>query len=240
MLYASQLILNPRSRQVQAELRDPYQMHRTMAKAFGDAPGEWEAARCLFRVDARRVECAPEIEAPHLLVQSRRTPHWERLTVAADYLIGVPQCREFSPRLRVGQNLAFRLRCNPTVKRGGKRVGLYQDEERRAWLRRKGDEHGFRALCAALREVGPQPLGSIGSACDPDPADEAPLRFRVPLKEGTRIDSTRVPNRAAFSAAQFDGSLVVTDVEQFQAALAGGIGSAKSFGFGLLSVAKER
>jgi len=38
MIHLSLLILNPRSRQIQAELRDPYQMHRTISRAFGEDP----------------------------------------------------------------------------------------------------------------------------------------------------------------------------------------------------------
>ena len=36
-MYLSRLILNPRSRQVRNELADPYEMHRTVCKAFPDA-----------------------------------------------------------------------------------------------------------------------------------------------------------------------------------------------------------
>jgi len=238
MLYLSQLILNPRSRRVQAELADPYQMHRTLSKVFGDGPGEWEAARCLFRVDQRPIAIAREMEAPHLLVQSLALPHWERLTIAGDYLIGVPEIRESRPQFRAGQRLAFRLRCNPTVKRNGKRVGLYKEEERRAWLNRKAQENGFRVLHVVLREAGPQPLGEIWRDPGPSPDEREPLQFRVPLKGGERIDSTRAPNRAAFSAAQFDGTLLVNDPQLLRAALEQGIGSGKAFGFGLLSLAR--
>lgn len=42
--------------------------------------------------------------------------------------------------------------------------------------------------------------------------------------------------RQTWHAVQFDGVLDVTDMMAFQSALANGIGSAKAFGFGLLSV----
>jgi hypothetical protein len=38
-MFLSMIEVNPRCRQVQAELRDPYQMHRTLSKAFGDGDG---------------------------------------------------------------------------------------------------------------------------------------------------------------------------------------------------------
>jgi CRISPR system Cascade subunit CasE len=43
-----------------------------------------------------------------------------------------------------------------------------------------------------------------------------------------------------FVSAQFDGILQVVDVDKMHAAIANGIGSAKGFGFGLLSLAPVR
>ena len=36
-LYLSRLILNPRSRQVMSEMAHPYEMHRTLMRAFPEA-----------------------------------------------------------------------------------------------------------------------------------------------------------------------------------------------------------
>ncbi len=150
MLYLSQLTLNPRSRQVQAELRDPYEMHRTLAKAFGEGPEGQSAARCLFRVE----EGAGGLSL-RLLVQSQRPPSWQNLTASPDYLRDAPQVKSFAPALSTGQLLSFRLRANPTVRRDGKRLGLYRPEERLAWLSRKASENGFALLTAT--EISERP-----------------------------------------------------------------------------------
>ncbi len=208
MLYLSRLTLNPRSRQVQSELRDPYEMHRTLSKAFGEGEDAQAAARYLFRVE----------ESPHgalcLLVQSRTAPAWDRLSAPPDYFQEPPQVKPFAPTLRAGQTLAFRLRANPTKReatpadsrRQGSRVGLYTDDARLAWLARKASESGF-ALC------------SVTQAGDSPPECQAKN------------------HRAVFSAVRFEGILRVTDPERLLCALAGGIGAAKGFGFGLLSLA---
>jgi CRISPR system Cascade subunit CasE len=48
----------------------------------------------------------------------------------------------------------------------------------------------------------------------------------------------QLPDRKIqFSAARFDGVLQISDADLFTDALESGIGSAKGFGFGLLSVA---
>lgn len=208
MLYLSRLTLNPRSRQAQSELRDPYEMHRTLSKAFGEGDDVQAAARCLFRVE----------ESPRgdltVLVQSRTEPAWDCLTAPPDYLRGSPQVKPFAPTLRAGQTLAFRLRANPTQRQSakpegrrlGNRVGLYTDEARLAWLSRKASESGF-ALCSVTQ------AGEAPSEC------RARGRFVV------------------FSAARFEGILRVTDPERLLSAVGGGIGAGKGFGFGLLSLA---
>lgn len=134
-MFISYLPLNSRSAQVRAELRDPYQMHRTLTRAFGDDKDQYERARCLFRVDEDRNR------GVYVLVHSRVAPDWSFLP--GRYLDGNAQVKELTPVLQSGAVLAFRLRANPTVKREGKRLGLYTDEERMAWLHRKGEKHGF-------------------------------------------------------------------------------------------------
>jgi len=147
MIYLSKLVLNPASRQVQAELRDPYQMHRTLAKAFG-ADGDFERARCLFRIDELRSS-----GALYLLVQSLAPPNWERLTASARYLQDAPQVTTFEPRLAEGQRLAFRLHANPTVKRERKRYLISGEGGQLDWLRRKGEQHGFALLSARVSDA---------------------------------------------------------------------------------------
>lgn len=203
MVYLSRLLLNPRSHQVQAELRDPYQMHRTLSKAFSDDREEYQQARCLFRVDE-----IPGESYLCLLVQSRVQPNWGHWQVTEHYLVAPPATKEFEPNLGAGQILAFRLRANPTVRREGKRLGLYRDEERLAWLARKGELHGFRPCQVTVR------------------------------KEDTLQSRATAGHEATFNAVRFDGTLGVTEPEAFAAALEGGIGSGKGFGFGLLSLAR--
>src|SRR5512138_2750259 len=88
-MYLSRLILNPRSRQVRNELADPYEMHRTVCKAFPggvfeEARSERNATSVLFRVDVH-----PRTHIPTVLVQSRQKPNWDFLSVEnKDYLLG--------------------------------------------------------------------------------------------------------------------------------------------------------
>lgn len=202
-IYLSRLVLNPRSRQVWSELRDPYQIHRTLSKAFGDDSQKYKGARVLFRVDSSQDSDL------WLLVQSVVEPDWRPVEQVPGYLIGQVQVKRIEPSLRVGQRLIFRLRANPTVRRDGKRLGIYKDDEQEDWLRRKASEHGFGVLSyIAKREQA--------------------------------VQSTTQNGRGKFAAVTFDGVLKVTDPDKFLIALRSGVGSAKAFGFGLLSIAPVR
>jgi CRISPR system Cascade subunit CasE len=152
-MYLSKILLTPRSRQVRSELAEPYEMHRTLLRAFPDknagGPG-----RVLFRVDLTR-----ETGMPALLVQSERLPDWSRLPVGEKYLLELFPPKEFRPNFQEGQRLMFRLRANPTIKRDGKRLGLLHEDEQETWLRRKSEEAGF-----AIQSLWMAPEGLIRGA----------------------------------------------------------------------------
>jgi CRISPR system Cascade subunit CasE len=215
-MYLSRLILNPHNRRVQKEIAAPYEMHRSLMRAFPDDLDEG-AERVLFRLDAH-----PRTGALILLVQSLNLPDWSWLAEpgARGYLLPVndpnPAVKPFDPNLAPGQVLAFRLRANPTVKRqfngqGHKRVGLYREEEQVEWLQRKGEQGGFRVLSA--RTTGQNVTG------------------------GT-IRRDEATHKLHLLVVQFDGTLQVTDPERLRDTVRQGVGSGKGLGFGLLSLAR--
>ena len=217
-MYLSRLILNPRNRCVQKEVADPYQMHRSLMKAFPDNL-EQGAERVLFRLEAH-----PGTGALILLVQSLTLPDWSWLAEpdARDYLLPVdepnPAVKPFDLNLAPGQVLAFRLRANPTVKRRfddetHKRVGLYREEEQIEWLKRKGERGGFRVL--SVRTSNQDSVNGY-----------------------IRRDEER--HKLKLLAVQFDGLLQVTDPDRLCETVRQGIGSGKGLGFGLLSLAPMR
>ena len=149
MIYLSRLVLDPKSRQVKSELADPYEMHRTLAKAFGDGSGEFAAARCLFRVDDHPLD-----DRPVVLVQSKTEPDWDTLAARQAYLTERPAVKALALSIRPDQRLAFRLLANPTVCREGKRHGLQTEEDQIAWLQRKGKAGGFRIVQVRVVDLG--------------------------------------------------------------------------------------
>jgi CRISPR system Cascade subunit CasE len=211
-VYLSRLTLNPRNRRAQRELAAPYQMHKTLMRAFPDDIDR-EKDRILFRVDLD-----PRTGVPTALLQSTLEPRWDWLTNdgARGYLLQPPETKTFDLNLAPGQVLAFRLRANPTVKRRcddgeRRRIGLYREEEQQEWLERKAEQGGFRLL-------------SVRSRNAPD------------VQGWARHDG--VKHKLKLFAVRFDGLLQVTDPDRLREAVRRGIGSGKGLGFGLLSLAR--
>lgn len=211
-VFLSKLCLDPRSRRVHAEIRAPYEMHRTLSRAIsavaesaGDEAAKIAQARMLFRVDGTN-----DAGQVVVLVQTRVLPEWGSIGAITGYLATSPAVREVELAIAEGTRLSFRLRANPTVKREGKRRGLYGEAEQVAWLARKGTLHGFRVLHV------------------------------TPTCEARMQRTRRHDDVVEHLAVRFDGELVVSDGSAIEDAVADGIGSSKGFGFGLLSLARSR
>ena len=210
-MFLSRLILNPMSRRVQTELADLYELHRTLMRAF---PDDLDPAteRILFRVDTDRRSGVPTV-----LVQSLTHPDWSAVAAIPGYLLTTPPevenpaCKPYDPRAARGQLLRFRLRANPTFRRAGKRLAWLREEDQIAWLARKADGSGFRIISVTVIPEG----------------------FQDAVRD-------RTGDKMRHFAVRFDGLLQVTDPTRFLETLRRGIGPAKAFGFGLLSVAPAR
>jgi CRISPR system Cascade subunit CasE len=95
-----------------------------------------------------------------------------------------------------------------TRKKNGRRTPIVKREELLTWLQRKAKSGGF--------------------SVDPDSLRILPRGREFFHKPGAH---------GAHNAIEFQGELVVRDPAQFRATVATGIGSAKAFGFGLLTIA---
>ena len=226
-MHLSRLTLNPRTRRVQRELANPYELHRTLLRAYPDELPD--AERILYRV-----ETDPRSGVPAVLLQSHARPDWAWLGEpgARDYLLAAPQTKAFELTLTPGQLLAFRLRANPTARRrlpdgSRKRVGLYDEEEQIAWLQRKGESGGF--LVRSVR-VGESARVTGWARCRPKKGEHKQA------EPGSSPKGRRCP--LTLLSVQYDGLLQIADADALWRTVQGGIGSAKGFGFGLLSLAR--
>jgi len=193
------------------QAQNPYQLHQALWRLF---PGFEDADReFLFRVEQLQKGMGAQV-----LMQSAMQPQSSEQSPA------ILAQREYVLNVQNGQRLRFRLRANPiktikdsskgTVEKKGKtftktvRVPLLHEEQQQAWLERK--LQAFAQLETLI--VQPEPV----------------LYFRK-VKEG---------RTGKIQTVMFDGVLMVTDAEAFNSQIPKGIGPAKAFGCGLLSLAR--
>jgi len=229
-MFLSKLVLNIRNPKARGDLARPYEMHRTLMNSY---PHTRVENRCdlLFRVESSRTG------PPIVLVQTRDKPDW--IALPANYLRGKPDSKLFDLAITSGQWLRFRLRANPTKRvaaknerlgsdMAGKRIGLLTEADQIRWLLRRANVGGFKVL------------GGWVDVKHPETGEPIQLpNFRVDVVPEGRDRNDKPGHAGAFLAVRFEGVLTVTDPATFQATVAAGIGSAKAFGFGLLSVARR-
>lgn len=134
-MYIARLELNLRSAMVQSELKNIYELHRSLMRGFPDRE-EGGSGRVLFRVEEKLKR---GLSMPVLMVSEKRI---EPAKYRESYLLGC-RVKEYSVKPIAGMTLRFCLRANPTMRREGKRVGLKEPLEQQAWLTRKADQAGF-------------------------------------------------------------------------------------------------
>jgi CRISPR system Cascade subunit CasE len=158
-----------------------------------------------------------------VLVQSRTEPDWSR--IPEGYLVDLPgdnpavaPMNLLLSQVKVGGVYHFRLRANATkrirtgTEEAGKRVEIFGFDALALWFERKASDAGFAANAG-------QWISSLV------------------INEEAKVLGHRGNSRLTFGSTLFEGQLRVTDVDRFKQAIGAGIGSAKAYGFGLLSIA---
>ncbi|MFQ3638477.1 MAG: type I-E CRISPR-associated protein Cas6/Cse3/CasE [Chloracidobacterium sp.] len=248
MIYLSQLTLNPTNRHVFRLLRTPYHTHAAIMRAFppGDRPAEGRHAgngRVLFRVEPARPATGPWVT---VLVQSLTAPNWEPLRAELGASLHVEQ-RSLEPKFRVGQQFRFRLRANPTVRchkaegnrKPGQRYGIYGEEPLFKWLVRKGNPPGGSnrgGFSVAKGELWMVDEGHWTAWREAPPALTEADPFQA---DGGAKKLEKTGQSLTIHTVLFEGRLTVTQPDAFVETLKFGIGSAKGFGCGLLSLARR-
>lgn len=146
-MYLSKIVLNPVSYQVQKEIENPYQLHRTIINAFPEIlKNKKREGRILFRIEKER-------NRPYLsvLIQSSLCPNWEFLMKKDNYLLKDPVFKQFNyPKFKIGNKYWFCLFSNPTKKVNGQRVGFYNEIDQYNWIQRKAELLGFQILYVSI------------------------------------------------------------------------------------------
>lgn len=121
------------------------------------------------------------------------------------------QTKKISFKFQKRSKFRFRLRANPVITRNGKRLGLIRDDALVGWLRKKEEQIGVW-FCSVLA------------------VDEG-------YTNGIK-NNGEYPKHIKIKTARFEGCMEIIEPERFHNALVNGIGPAKAFGCGLLSLAR--
>lgn len=223
----SRLILNPLDREVRKMMADVGELHRAVLSGF--ASTEQPDARAHHGV-LHRLETDERTGALVLMVQSRSIPdwqHWPRAWLAPmSEAVATRGLDDELAALRAGITCTFRLIANATrrvmtksgpdgERRHGKRVPVRGQQGAEEWLIRKAAASGFELI----RE-----------------GDNAVLEVRPEIQRVGR----RRGERLTFDGVRYDGILRVVDAELFRKAIVDGLGPAKAYGYGMLSVRAQR
>ncbi|MER6632877.1 type I-E CRISPR-associated protein Cas6/Cse3/CasE [Streptomyces sp. NPDC000987] len=254
MPYLSKIALNPRRRAAVALLSSPHRLHAAILSGLAVQP---VTERILWRLDSN---------TPHraeILVLTDSRPSWAHLVDEAGWPGadgGDPLIADYTPlleRLARGREFGFRLTANPVqniprpsrpseqqaarLKDGadngslqrGFRVAHRTADQQLEWLLKRCERHGFSIPDATATPPAPG-LQTDGQELSAGPA--VTIVSRDILRFRKRPDGPRV----TLSTATFEGRLRVTDPDTLRASLLGGIGPAKGYGQGLLTLAPLR
>lgn len=214
-MYLSRMYLNGQRRHTRALLANPQKMHAAVLSSFPpDTSALTDAGRVLWRVDQTRDSTA-------LYVVSPAVPSFEHLQEQAGWVQEPSwQTSDYTQmlnRITKGQRYAFRLTANPvhTVTEGGKkrRVAHIVPFHQAQWLLERQDQLGSSLM---------------------DEAAEATFT----TSKSTRLVFNRNGRRVTIQQVTFDGILEVTAADQLRTVLTSGLGKARGYGCGLLTLAR--
>ena len=215
-MFLSRIAINVARRQARFLLGSPQAMHAAVLSSFAPGvPTETDDGRVLWRID-RTAD-----HAVWLYVVSPEAPDMTHVVEQAGWPTqGAWETRDYAPllaRINAGQQWAFRITANPvrTVTKDGvgKRRGHVTSSQQQGWFLERGEPNGFIVMQTGM------------DAPDLVVSNRENKSFR------------RGGSRVTLVTAQFDGRLEVRNAAAFRRVLAHGLGRAKGYGCGLLTLA---
>ena len=231
-MYITKATLNPQRRGAKHLLASPQRMHAAILSGF--APGELtqgEPGRLLWRLD-------PADHHVDLLVVSPGMPDLIGLVEVAGWPATTPaQTKDYAPfieRVVRGSRWHFRLRANPVhaVRKPGwersRRLGHVTAEHQAQWWIDRAEHVGLNIIDPPVLPVDPVRA-----------SDRVSVVERKTLSFG-REDSSGRRSRVTLTTAAFEGHAEVVNAERARTALVEGVGRARAYGCGLLTLVASR
>lgn len=234
-MYISRMALNGARRSAMEIIASPNKMHAAIEASFppiqnsslggfSDCENDGVEGRVLWRIDP----IPGKGRSAWLCVVSPRRPDLTHLCEQAGWpAVGGWETKNYEPRLSSlaeGQFCQFRLKANPVRKvRDDKgrtsnpsTIGTIQGhvtvQQQMDWLVERSERNGFR-ICTGAEDS-----------------------LKLAVSQRNKLTFGHSGSKATLATAVFDGMLEVTDADSFRSALCCGIGRAKAFGCGLMTI----
>lgn len=234
-MYLTRFPVNTARTEARRLLGSPHLLHGAVNMAFPELPArDGEGPRVLWRVDRARTGRA------HLFIVSPTPPDLTHLKEQAGWpTLAEPgwttfAYEEFLSGLKPGDVWAFRLTANPvhyirkeTDPAGArtKRTAHITPRHQIGWLLKRQERAGFEVTTKSPdRRLLPE-----GDEHEVIVLDRTPLRFGK--SESERRHDVRL------TQVTFAGRLRITDLEAFHRTLTHGLGKARAYGCGLMTLA---
>lgn len=216
-MFLTRFRVNTARRGARKLLASPQAMHAAVLCGFAEPATGGGQPRTLWRLDGGDHGQLLYIVSPdkpdltHLVEQAGwpTTETWQ----TRDYA-------DFLAALRIGQQWAFRLTANPVHngrlphRPNTKRVGHVTVEQQRQWLLSRAERAGFQVTAAESGE--------------PD----------LTVHRRQTYTFNRDGRRVTLRVATYDGQLEITNADALRTVLTSGLGHAKAYGCGLLTLAR--
>ena len=251
-MYLSHLLIDigehpDRPRPARRWLQNIYHVHQRLSMAF-PAPGQREKdPEFLLPFDPAGFDRTPflfriayaqsgDTRRPVILVQSESAPDWDYAFHNAPFLAAQPQVKPYTPTFSEGDLYRFRIRINLS-KKSKKSADGSDLSTPGVGVDAAGRPKSQSKRVALTWEASKDPESVISEWFTWKAARQGFAPDTVRLVHLGRVTGTKASRRLTFQSALLEGALAVACPAAFLAAVQRGIGSAKAFGFGLLSVA---
>lgn len=215
-MFLSRIEINQYRRETMSALASPQKMHAAIAASFPPLENA-VSGRVLWRID--RIG-----SVVFILVQSSIRPDFTHIVEqfgwpSSEQAWKTIDMDQFLSTVEKGQTWRFRLRANPTRSlknsdddRRGKVLAHVTVEQQKNWLLSREQEYGFKTV------------SSSDQAC-------------LEVKQTEKMRFKRQNNQeVTINAVTFEGILMIEDKEKFINTIFSGIGRAKAYGCGLLTI----
>jgi CRISPR system Cascade subunit CasE len=239
MTTLSRIWLNPLRSGGQRLLGSPQRLHAAILGGFPDlSPTD----RVLWRLDSDNAH------RPTVLVLGKGHPDWSHLVEQAGWpssdadQVRVADYEPLLDQVVHGREFRFKVTANPVQSvrpaapgpdgRYGRfaRMGHRTEAHQRQWFLDRTDRWGFSVAGASL----PEPPPGL------EPEDGPFETVRVTHRQRHNFQKGNGRRRVTIQTATFEGLLTVTDTAALRASLLDGIGPAKAYGCGLVTLAPTR